>query len=117
MPDFDALVGPGPCCCTRFLHEVVFWRMDAATNDGQIDVHEFVQFCTQYKKDMDKKRENKKDRASMQIDLAVQPDPNMPDPNYNPNQQFALGVPSGNDNMALGVPSSSQYDVSGGSVR
>jgi len=36
-------------CCTRWLYETMFWRMDAQTNDGQVDVHEFVQFFLRYK--------------------------------------------------------------------
>jgi len=52
VSDVAGMVGKTPIC-TRWLYEIVFWRMDSATNDGVVDVHEFVQFCVRFKKDLE----------------------------------------------------------------
>ena len=48
---------------SKWLHEIVFWRMDSATNDGVIDVHEFVQFCVTFKDSISSKDNKRKDRG------------------------------------------------------
>eukprot|EP01084_Bolivina_argentea_P136318 240079_1 len=48
--DIDNVIGAKKCCCCRgWLKEIIFWRMDQETNDGKIDIHEFVQFCLKYR--------------------------------------------------------------------
>jgi len=48
LADIESLVGTTKIM-NRWFKEVIFWRIDASTNDGQIDVHEFVQFCIRFK--------------------------------------------------------------------
>ncbi len=48
IKDMEQIVGKVPIF-KRWLWEVAIWRIDAATNDGQVDVHEFVQFFLKFK--------------------------------------------------------------------
>jgi len=66
MKDMDEMLDANfakCCCCRGWLKEIIFWRMDQATNDGRIDIHEFVQFCLHFREELEisaERRESKK---------------------------------------------------------
>jgi len=64
LTDIDSLVG-GTKIMDRWFKEVIFWRIDAATNDGQIDVHEFVQFCVRFKESIATQERIEKQRQNL----------------------------------------------------
>ena len=70
LQDIDNLIDANfakCCCCRGWLKEIIFWRMDSATNDGKIDIHEFVQFCLEFREKQILDRE----RRDSKLDLLV----------------------------------------------
>eukprot|EP01084_Bolivina_argentea_P110524 197320_1 len=59
------------CCCRGWLKEIIFWRIDNATNDGKIDIHEFVQFCLNFKskQQINKYRRDSRKGLTQSIDM------------------------------------------------
>ena len=53
------------CCCRGWLKEVIFWRIDQATNDGRIDIHEWVQFCLKFRRNQTIKTERRESKQAL----------------------------------------------------
>jgi len=69
LDDIDNLIDTNfakCCCCRGWLKEIIFWRMDSSTNDGKIDVYEFVQFCLEFRQ---KQIVNEEKRHSKQNEM------------------------------------------------
>ena len=55
------------CCCRGWIKEIIFWRLDNATNDGKIDIHEFVQFCLDFRQNLQINRERRESKKELLI--------------------------------------------------
>ncbi|ETO36376.1 hypothetical protein RFI_00687 [Reticulomyxa filosa] len=90
-------------CCTRWLYETMFWRMDSLTNDGQVDVHEFVQFFLRWKERTQMNEELLKERMSYNqytSNAGFDGKAKSPNKDANPNTVPLQANVYGNDNNA-----------------
>jgi Ca2+-binding EF-hand superfamily protein len=58
------LNGRGWLIWNLWLQEVLFWSIDARTNDGRVDLHEFVQYCKMIQARNELKIQKRSDRKA-----------------------------------------------------
>jgi len=75
LSDVDQMVDEGfakCCCCRGWLKEIIFWRMDGLTNDGKIDIHEFVQFCLEFREHQEIGRQRRDSKQEKMLRVQAQ---------------------------------------------